>query len=274
MKKMIIAAICAGSAFLCADTVLTGDQLGDWRKFSGAGTISEVDADGAKALQVQGQAYLSTNAKADVDPTKTYRISGQFRVAPGAEAGRFFLGLIPFDAKGSQVLPQYVMVQSGSETQLAQDVKAGDLEIVIKDGSKWRTAGAITMAFDVDETGKLADLPNRQIAPAIDKVEKQEDGTTKITLKSKMNKAYPAGTAVRQHLFGGTYMYTGGANVAVPAEWKSFSGVISGEAPSGTPGNKWWKSTGKASIVILANYGGKAGTGLQFKDIKLEEVAK
>lgn len=274
MKNMVIAAVCASTALLCADSILTGDQLGDWQKLSGAGALAEVEVDGAKVFQINGSAGLMIKKKMDIDPAKTYQVSGQFRAAPETQAGPLYFGVIPYEANGAQILPQNVLVVAGSETQLAKDVQAEDVEIIIKDGSKWRPTGSLTIAFEIDETGKLADLPNRKLAPIIDRIEKQEDGTAKIILKSKINKAYPAETAVRQHAFGGSYMYTAAANAPVPAEWKSFSGVIRGEAAAGGPSGKWWKNTRKASIVILANYGGKPQNSLQFKDIKLEEVSR
>ncbi len=273
MKNKIIAALCASASLLCAESVLTGDQAADWVRFGGKGSVTEVEADGSKAVEVKGDIRIRTKKMVEIDPAKTYRLSAQVRVAPDAEAGRFYMGLIPFDAKGKRIAPEEVTDVSKSETKLTNEVKVGDVVIIIKDGASWKDKGVLAIAFEVDESGKLADLPNRSVV-AVKSVEKQEDGTAKVTLAGKMKKAYPAGTAVRQHLFGGMYMYSLAGNAPVPAEWKTFSAVIKGEAARGVSSKQWWKDTRKASIMVLANYRGSEKNALLLKDVKLEEVTK
>ncbi len=273
MKNKIIAALCASASLLCAESVLTGDQAADWVRSSGKGSITEVEVDGAKAVEAKGNIRIRTKKMVEIDPAKTYRLSAQVRVAPGAEAGRFYMGLIPCDAKGRRIGPENVTNVGKSETQLANEVKVGDVVIVIKDGANWKDKGVFAIAFEVDESGKLADLPNRSVV-SVKSVEKQEDGTAKVTLTGKMKKAYPAGTAVRQHMFGGMYMYSLAGNAPVPADWKTFSAVIKGEAAKGVSSKQWWKDTRKTSIVVLANYRGSEKNALLLKDVKLEEVSE
>jgi hypothetical protein len=272
-KTMIAAVVWAGMvSLLCADGGLTGKGLEDWKKLTGNGSIAAVEVAGENVLQASGPVSLMTKEQLVVDVSKVYQISGRFRVAPGAEAGRFYLGIAPFDAEGRLISPQFVSVVAGSETQLAGEVKSGDTEILIKDNPKWRSDGNLTLAFDVDESGQLKDLPNRNAAPGIKSMEKQDNGTVKLLLNGKMNRSYPAGTWVRQHLYGSTYMYN--VSTTAPAEWKTFTGTITGEVRQGAPGNKWWNGSKKGAIIVLANLGGNAQQVLQFKDITLEELSK
>jgi len=120
------------------------------------------------------------------------------------------------------------------------------------------------IAFNVDDSGKKADLPNTELSGReIVKVEKNGE-IYDVTLKNKCGKKYAAGTKIREHKSGGTYIYLGAVNKDIPADWAEFSAVFK-------KANLWPGICG-AKILILANFGGKPDQAMLIKDVKLEEA--
>ncbi|MFC1461116.1 hypothetical protein ACFLQR_01180 [Verrucomicrobiota bacterium] len=77
--------------------------------------------------------------------------------------------------------------------------------IQIADGSKWKSSRNAYIAFEVDDSGSYADLPNRKLSTyaGIAQVEDRGD-YWEIYLKRKCNQDYPAGTKVREHIVRGS----------------------------------------------------------------------
>jgi hypothetical protein len=92
-----------------------------------------------------------------------------------------------------------------------------------------------------------------------------------VRLNQACGKAYPAGTPVREQIAAGTYQYSAAAGVIVPTEWKKYTGTVKDIATIKVPLKKFWPGTAYVKILILANYGAKAGEALLWDDIKLEE---
>ncbi len=205
-----------------------------------------------------------------VNPAKKYKISGKFRAAPGTQGDVFYFGFVPLDAAGKSINSEMVNAFPKSATELAAPAKAGDKVVKVKDASKWdaKTQWGV-IAFDAKDD--LSDLPNRNLSETVQGKIENKNGVWEIALKKPLDKAYPAGTKVRQHTYGATYLYTGNPGQKTTADWKTFSGVISGTAKTGNPSYKWWKGTGNAEILIIMNYSGDKG-GTEFKDILVEEL--
>ncbi len=195
-----------------------------------------------------------------IDPKRNYRLAGKFRASDAASSGSVSFGFAPFDAEGKPIQPAQVNPVEGSLTTLAKEAEAGATEIELTDAKGWKKGEHLLLAFDLSDEG----LPHRQLV-AIDAIE-----DNRVTLKTPLPHALEAGSAVRQHQSGNTFIYSAAAFRPLPQnkEWVEFSGEISGEALSGLPNDQWWPGTRSARIVILTSY-----PEIEFKEIVLDEIA-
>lgn len=259
----IAIAIMSGNVLFAEDaTVLNPKTSAEWTWGWNTKAVNAVESE--NALSCQGATDMISKEGIKIEPGKSYKISGSFKLAPDSKPSKFYLSLMPLDSKGQPISSESVGVIAGTETELAADCNPDDLVIKIKNGEKWKTDSYGRIAFNVDDTGKKADLPNNELSgTGITKVEKKDD-VFELTLKNKCGKKYPAGTKIREHKSGATYIYIGAMNKDVPAEWTEVSGVFKKE-------NLWLASSG-AKIVVRANFGGKPDQTMLLKDVKIEEV--
>ena len=272
------ACVCLGSgvlvlALVCGATLQAADPAGTYPKNGDAesGTPenwnkAEINTQQAHAgkccFQRVGPAMISTSEFMPVDVNKKYTLTGWFKSA-GEKPSRLYLGYIPCDKNKHAIGPRHVGVVPNTETTLTQACTKTDTVITIANGDNWRPVSGGCIAFEVDDSGEYNDLPNRHIsANAIAKVEKKETHW-QVHLTGPCKRAFPAGTKVRQHAAGGSYIYNAASNKIVPADWTQYTGFIKGEAQTGTPANKWRRGTKFARVLILA-YSGQKG-----KDCKL-----
>lgn len=138
--------------------------------------------------------------------------------------------------------------------------KKGDTTLTLKDSAGWKNGAYLQVKFNTKPD--LSDLPNREGIPF-----SRIEGNI-VTLKTSLRKDYPAGTAVRQHESGNSYMYSGAAYQNVPADkWVEFAGEISGESRSGISPRQFWRGTRMVKIMMLTNQ-----HDVMFKDISLDEI--
>ena len=258
-------AIFAGNGLFADDSAAvnpktTSEWLCNWSEKASALSAAE----GENALSCKGAATMISRQAVKLDPEKSYKISGSFKIAPDSKPAKFYLGIMPLNDKGQQVSSESVGAIAGTETELAADCNPDDTVIKIKNGEKWKPEKYGMIAFNADDSGKKADLPNTELSGReIVKVEKNGE-IYDVTLKNKCGKKYAAGTKIREHKSGGTYIYLGAVNKDVPADWAEFSAVFK-------KANLWPGVCG-AKILILANFGGKPDQTMLIKDIKLEEA--
>lgn len=263
--KLTLAVLTAGSVFtLFAAEVLKPAELKDFSKnsnlsaengtFTGKGSITVVSAKSFK-----------------VDPTKKYKLSGKFRAKSGNAPTDFYFGFIPYDVKKQGISSVYVCHLPNTETELVEPAKIGDAVLKVKDASKWNKSSPYrAVAFNAKSD--FSDLPNRDFAPITEgKIEKKNE-IWEITLKSPLKKEYPKGTKIRQHTYGSAYIYTAHGGGKASADWKTFSGVISGKGKAGNQYKQWWPGTDSARILMLLNHGAKGNSAIEFKEIVLETI--
>ncbi|MEN9626630.1 MAG: hypothetical protein RL557_958 [archaeon] len=205
-----------------------------------------------------------------IDPTTEYYQEGWFK--SGSGNSKFYYGFIPYDKDKKEIARQYVYYYSGSETELYADIVASDKIIKIKDGSKWQVFKYGVVAFNVDNSGNYADLPNFDLSNHdIIRVESKGD-YWEVEFNTNVGKDAPAGTKIREHRFGGTYMYNSANGLSVPTSWTKYSATLTGECATGTCDGqgKWWKGTRYVKVLIIANYGQNADYKLFFDDLILE----
>lgn len=209
---------------------------------------------------ISGKSTLFADGSFKIDPNKTYRLSGKFKARQPWAEGNLLFGLAPHDAQSKPIFPIQVNPVKNTETTLLESATAGSTIIKISDASNWKKTDFGGVAFQVEKD--LSDLPNRNII-SITGVSGQE-----VTLKVPLAQDYPAGTPIRQHESGNSYMYSGAAYQKVPADkWTEFSGEISGEAASGLSPNQWWKGTEIVRIFMI-----NSQPDIAFKDVRLDEI--
>ncbi len=233
----------------------------DWRNASNVKSLE----DGTE--EVTGKKLLQSKKSFEIDPAKTYKLSGEFKAA-GDEKIRIYLGFIINDAKGRQISAPMVNVVPGSDTELAEACGASDTVIKIKNGSKWKNVAHYRLAINTAED--YSDLPNANLLkPAVKEVKKEGD-VYAVTLSAPIGKALEAGTRLRQHA-GGGFLYTAGSRT-VADKWTTLSGTISGQSKSGWNSRVWPTAAAKAEILVLVNWGANNKNVTLLRNIKLEEV--
>lgn len=257
------AVACSGMVF--AAEVFKLEKLSDATKHA---NVSQQD----QVFTVKQSASLFANQRLTLDPAKKYRLSGEFRCIQG-KSPLIYLGYAPFDAKNRRIRPANVLTQKNSITELAEDVKAGDKVLKIKDASKWDLIYAHNnIAFNAQED--FSDLPN------FDVIGIEKGGITKVgdvwevKLKTASRKAYPAGTKVRQQKDGGTYIYNASVGSPVKQEWVTRSGLISGEIlkeMNGGNNQRLWPGTKSVQVMVMF-LNGAPDSVVEFRNIKVEEV--
>lgn len=258
----LTAAVCTSMAF--AADVFKLENLSEISKHA---NVSQQD----QIFTVRKNATLLSNRTLTLDPAKKYRLSGEFRCIQG-KSPNVYLGYAPRDAKNRQIRPACVLSQKDSLTELAENVKAGDKVLKIKDASKWDTVFPYTnIVFNAKDD--LSDLPNFEVFPIEKDSIKKVGDVWEITLKDAARKAYPAGTKVRQQKDGATYIYTASAG-PVKQEWTARTGVISGEVlkeMNSTTTSKLWPGTKSVQVLVMF-LGGTPDSVVEFRNIKVEEV--
>lgn len=244
------------------------DKASGWLAFPNNPAL--VTSEDSGAVKAQGRVILFSKKFVTIDPAAKYQLSGMFRAAPGTKSNRFYFGFQPFDANRKQIQTAMVGMVSGTETELAGACKPGDKKIRVVDASMWLTGKKYCVAFNIKPDG--ADLPNRTLSSFGIKALKAAGSVYEAELEKPCGISAAAGTKIRLHQTGSTFICPAAEYKQTPSEWQEISGVINPEAQAGTPQNAWWKGTKMCRIIILANYGKKDDTAaLEFKDIKLEK---
>ena len=132
----------------------------------------------------------------------------------------------------------------------------GDTILKVTDASQWKADGVRTLygrvAFNVDGTGNLKDLPNRDITGSGIPTVRQVANGWEVDLSIPLKKAYPKGTKIRQHRNKGAFCYVQeGMNVKVNSTWLEKSNVFSANSASGFVKFTWERrSTSKLPWLV------------------------
>jgi hypothetical protein len=204
-------------------------------------------------LPSKGPTTIKAQEWMTVDPVKRYTLSGWFK-SVGKEPSNLYFGYACFDADKKLIAPEHVGVVGASETTLCEACKKEDTLLKVAHAFKWKEDPHACVAFEVDDSGKYTDLPNRNISHlGILKIE-EKDGYWEICLNEPCGRSYPAGTKVREHSSGAAYLYCAASAQAVPMEWTQYSGTVMGMSDAGTGSSRWWHGTKYAKLVMLLNY--------------------
>jgi hypothetical protein len=215
-------------------------------------------------LKLNGGRYLTAKPFFEADKEKEYTFSMTAK-SFGEKRPTLLFGVVCFDKNKIYIPTIAVNTVNGTATILSTDVKAGSKTVVIKNGNKWKASGYV--AFNTDNSDKFRDLPNRNLSSKITKIIKK-DNTWIITLQKPIKKSYPAGTKIRLHKAGNSYLYL--VNSKIPAKWTTYKKTIKGILKKGfssrsfKPGTKFFR-------VLCFIIGGKGKDCFTLiKDVQIE----
>jgi hypothetical protein len=233
------------------------------------GKVAKVDKELGVLSITKGNTVYSYH-KEKIDPSASYKLSGFFR-SPNSIKSCFYFGIIPLDSKSRVISSTSVNIIPGTTTSLLKEAKAGESELLVKDASKWKAKPNAAVAFKVDNSDKMLDLPNNDLSGlGIKKIEKNNAGWL-VTLTKPLKKSYPASTAIREHQAGQFAIFAAGYQ-KMPKKWTEFSLEIKGESLYGLPKNKWRRGTRFGKFVIMPKNRDEQTAVLEFKDITLKKL--
>ena len=203
-----------------------------------------------------------------VDPDKEYTLSLMLKSGAQVEGRDVHVGLICYTEEKKLIFSQFINRLENTETELLADAVPGDRVLKVKKADKWKSSPHVFVAFNVDDTQAVSDLPNINLSPmGIQSVTEKGDAW-EIKLAKPMAKSYPTGTKVRQHMAGNAYVYCTVARETIPKKWKKYSGKVTGVSDR-LSNNQFWPGTRYVQVVILPGRG--ANKRLLVDNIKLEE---
>lgn len=241
------------------DANKAADFTGDVKDIKDAGG-------GVVRISTKKPTFKVYTKKIAIDPSQKYRLSLEYRKAPGSKSeGRFYCGPANFDEKGREITCDTLFPVVGSETVLAMPLKPGDRVVKIRDGSKWQVKYG-RIAFHVKND--LTDLPNFELLRF--SAMKKTGYMWELTLYAPATTAVPEGTPVRNHLDGATYRYIVG-NVAPGDQWKKVERVVEGVSRDNVPerNSSWRIGSVSAALVFFIN--GK-DLDLEIRNVKITPI--
>ena len=243
--KFLTAAVGIIAALTACGETFSLNSPNDW---DSAQKIAASDG----VLSLPGNAILKSKKLFPVDPAKKYTLSAIVRNGTKGKSPRLHIGLIPYNAKKQQITAAAMSPALELTGTLAAPVALRDTTVQIKPESSehwnWKNQWW-ALVFDAEKD--LSDLPNVNFM-RIKNLESR-DGILHITFMQGAPVARPAGTPVRIHTGGGSYMYPVVNGKALPSEWTEVSGTVTGELSRWWSQNIWPKSTVCAQAVIIVS---------------------
>ena len=249
---------------LTAAEPLVPALAGDWL---GEGQI--VFADGVFRT---GRNTILSRGFLAVDPSRSYRVSGEFRITGDDGKASVNFGVAPLDAMRRLIRPVNTIVSFRSDSELAAACGKGDMQLKVKANRDWVVDKYRHVAFGTDKTGGFSDLPNYKVSRGSPvKIENSADGTMTVMLSHPLEWNFPAGTGVRLHCDGGAFLCVAGENLKAPDKWTAFSGELTGISNGHTRAN-FRTGTKYAKILIVINASSGSRAVAEFRNVRLEEL--
>ena len=219
MKKNIICALAILASSLLADEanlLKNGDFSMGPVNWITTGEI--VEENGAGALVLKGQNVRAISRQPiPVEAGANYRFSAI--VSADKPVHQVLIGLIPLDAKNRQIIFRNAEgALFNTETTLAEPFEKGTDTLVLAENAIWQETWNKKLAHNVAFNVKAdkSDLPNFDLMQI--KSITTENGKTTVKLTRPTKVAYPAGTALRIHKDGATFIYTSIIRKGFPGE--------------------------------------------------------
>ena len=262
-----------------------GAETGDTTNFINVDGVTNSDSNsGIYSFYEEGGKSLKSDEFIPIDLDTVYNLKGWFKSYGSPSNSKLYFGYTPYDGNQQIIKREEIQPFVGTETTLYADVNAQDMIIKVIDASIWDTSTYhAVVAFNIDDSGNYNDLPNRELSNRMginnvcNPTKNDMGGHWEVSFcgGQTVGEDYFAGTKVRQHKSGGTYMYDGASNVYVPNTWTEYSGSTQGENVYGGAIGKWWRGTRYAKILFLLNHktaSSNIENKTRFDDISLTAV--
>lgn len=189
-----------------------------------------------------------------VNPQAAYTLSAVLRSAGSEESSEVHVGLLCLTEDETPIHSQHINRFEGTETELSADACEGDTVLRVKKADQWKVSPNAFVAFDVDDSGAFSDLPNSNLSPLgiVAVTPKGDHG--EVELARPLRKFYAAGTKIRQHGGGNSYVYCAAAYKNIPSDWTPYSGKVGGVS-TGLTNSMFWPGTHYVKVVILPGRG-------------------
>ncbi|MCK5016660.1 MAG: type II secretion system protein, partial [Candidatus Peribacteraceae bacterium] len=251
-----------------------GAETGDTTNFAFDGVTNTDSNTDTYSFYEEGPKSFRSSEFIPIDITKTYNQEGWFKSYGAGGDSRLYFGYVPYDENQVQISHHHVGVITDTEATLIENISSSDTVVKISNCSNWYVLSYGYMAFNIDDSGNYNDLPNRDLSnKGIESVSGDLGGYCEIEFKTTVGKTYPAGTKVRMHKSGGSYMYVAAAGAYIPTVWTSYSSSITGESISGTIYSEgFWRGTRFVKFLFLANYGQDSTFKFRTDDLSIKSV--
>lgn len=135
MKKSTVLAVLFGiTGILNAQDAVTHQ----FDSFKGKCTAATLD--GSKVFETQAPAIVTAQKCVEVNPAKTYILSGEFKAA-GQGTGLYF-GIISYDEDMQEIKAQNINAFENTLTELSEPAKAGSRTIKVRSAANWKAVPA------------------------------------------------------------------------------------------------------------------------------------
>lgn len=224
------------------------------------GEVREEGKSGVLILTAKNNRAFSRQVM-DIDRTKdTLQITADVSADKPVQ---IYLGLIPADKNWKEIYFRNTGCVAGTFTLLAENLVKNADKVVLKGVVPFRKSGYIAFNAKADNS----DLPNFQLERI--KAVSTVNGNTVITLAKRIRRSYPAGTAVRCHVDGPTYLYSSILRKGFPGKVQA-SGVVGKSAKvKFNPG-----TAGVKVCILLAPVKGAKDVRAEIRNVRVVKVNK
>ena len=232
--------------------IKNGDaEIGDFSGWWGFQSMSDKAQDGANAFVLGPNKEALSLGIIEVNPDAIYELTGSAMAVEGTSKVHF--GLRCLDADKKMIRCEWVSPIEGTETKLLEAATKGATVLKIENGQAWKIGGNTPLfgcvAFNVDDSGAFADLPNREVSDLVIKAIRQVGGHWEVELAKPLTADFSAGTKVRQHenKMGCFWVKI----KDVEQSWGEVKGSASGVSSTGIEPGKFWPGTKFIQVQIF-----------------------
>ena len=259
-SKWFAGIVCmAAIGIAAADTDLTLPE--NWKLANvkkGCTANFRKETDGSLSLTTDSpQCYLTH--RFDYQKGKLLRIEGKIE-----SSDTYFIKLYFIDSKGKLIYMDQFNVAENTQTELAENASESEKVLKVKDASKWKKGNSIAV-------GKGMELPSQHTYMARKGIHAitQKDGVWEVTLKQPWGKQCPAGTPVRQMVFGDGRLLEN--QYRLPIKVQELSYTLQDEFTDRNEANKWWRGAASVSMQIIMTGKSREKT-LRLTNFKIREI--
>ena len=222
------------------------------------GKVSEEGKAGFLTLSGKNNRAFSRQV-IDCTDADTFELSGEISAD---KAVQVLIGVIPVDKNWKEINFRNTGVVAGTFTKLAKATTKNSAAVTLPENRKIKKNAYL--AFNAKEDN--SDLPNFQLERI--KSVSHANGSTVVTLVKPVRKHIPAGTSVRCHVDGPTYIYCVSQRKGLPGKVK-FSGTVGKNSKL-----KFRTGTAGFKVCLLIVAGKNQNAAVEFRNLKVVKSAK